>query len=60
MPGSDETRTITGWRQASRYYRRGPGLGWLLALLAIPASFVVLVVRADPAFNVMFSGSGIL
>ena len=36
MPGSDETRTITGWRQASRYYRRGPGLGWLLALLAIP------------------------
>ena len=36
MSGSDETRTITGWRQATRYYRRGPGLGWLLALLAIP------------------------
>jgi len=36
MPGSDETRTITGWRQATRYYRRTPGLGWLLALLAIP------------------------
>ena len=35
MPGSDETRTITGWRQATRYYRRTPGLGWLLALLAI-------------------------
>ena len=36
MSGSDETRTITGWRQATRYYRRNPGLGWLLALLAIP------------------------
>jgi peptidoglycan-binding protein ArfA len=36
MSGSDETRTITGWRQATRYYRRSPGLGWLLALLAIP------------------------
>ena len=36
MAASDETRTITGWRQASRFYRRPPGLGWLLALLAIP------------------------
>jgi len=36
MPGSDENLTITGWRQATRYYRRAPGLGWLLALLLIP------------------------
>jgi peptidoglycan-binding protein ArfA len=36
MSGSDETRTITGWRQASRYYRRTPGAGWLLALFVIP------------------------
>lgn len=36
MPDPDETRTITGWRTASRFYRRSPGLGWLLALLAIP------------------------
>ncbi len=36
MSDPDETRTITGWRTASRFYRRTPGLGWLLALLAIP------------------------
>lgn len=36
MSGSNETRTITGWRPATRYYRRAPGLGWLLALLAVP------------------------
>lgn len=36
MSGSDETRTITGWRQATRYWRRSPGLGWLLAALLIP------------------------
>ena len=39
MPGSDETRanrTTTEWRTESRFYRRPPGLGWLLALLAVP------------------------
>ncbi len=36
MSGSDETRTITGWRRTSRYWRRSPGLGWLIALLTIP------------------------
>lgn len=36
MPDPDETQTITGWRTASRLYRKTPGLGWLLALLAIP------------------------
>jgi peptidoglycan-binding protein ArfA len=36
MSDPDETRTITGWRTASRFYRKTPGLGWLLALLAIP------------------------
>lgn len=36
MPGSNETRTVTGWQTASKFYRRTPGLGWLLALLAIP------------------------
>lgn len=36
MSGSDQTRTITGWRQVSRYYRRSPGPGWLVALLVIP------------------------
>lgn len=36
MADPDETQTITGWRTASRFYRKTPGLGWLLALLAIP------------------------
>jgi peptidoglycan-binding protein ArfA len=36
MARSEENRTITGWRTASKLYRRPPGLGWLLALLAIP------------------------
>lgn len=35
MPGS-ESRTVTGWRRVSRFYRRPPGFGWLLALAAIP------------------------
>lgn len=35
MPGS-ENRTVTGWRKVSRFYRRRPGFGWLLALAAIP------------------------
>ena len=36
MAGSDQTRTTTGWRTASKFYRRPPGLGWLLALLLVP------------------------
>lgn len=36
MSDPDETQTITGWRTASRFYRTTPGVGWLLALLAIP------------------------
>ena len=39
MPDSEETRdtrTITGYRTDSTYYRRSPGAAWLLALLAIP------------------------
>ncbi|MCV7065031.1 OmpA family protein [Mycolicibacterium farcinogenes] len=36
MSGSDESQTITGWQTASKFYRRPPGLGWLLALAAVP------------------------
>jgi peptidoglycan-binding protein ArfA len=36
MSVSDEDRTITDWRTESRLYRRKPGLGWILALIAIP------------------------
>jgi len=36
MSGPNETRKVTGWQTASKFYRRPPGLGWLLALLAVP------------------------
>jgi peptidoglycan-binding protein ArfA len=36
MPDSDDSRTITGYRTDSKFYRRKPGGAWLLALLAIP------------------------
>ena len=37
MPEShDQTRTVTRWRTASKFYRQSPGRGWLLAMLAIP------------------------
>ena len=39
MTGSGNARvsaTATEWRRESRYYRRTPGLGWLLGLLLIP------------------------
>jgi peptidoglycan-binding protein ArfA len=36
MPDSEENRSITGWKSSSRFYRRPPGLGWLLALVAVP------------------------
>lgn len=42
MAGSEETRTTTQWRAASRFYRRPPGLPWLLALLAIPLLLAAL------------------
>ena len=38
MTGSGDARvsaTATDWRRESRYYRRTPGLGWLLGLLLI-------------------------
>lgn len=42
MTGSDDARvstTATEWRTESRFYRRSPGLGWLLGLLLIPLLF---------------------
>lgn len=42
MTGSGDARvsaTATEWRTESRYYRRSPGLGWLLGLLLIPLLF---------------------
>ncbi len=36
MADPEEIRTTTEWRRDSRFYRRPPGLGWLLSLLLIP------------------------
>jgi peptidoglycan-binding protein ArfA len=36
MLGSEDSRTITGYRTASKLYRRPPGVAWLLGLLAFP------------------------
>lgn len=36
MSGSEEDRTIADSRTESRFYRRKPGVGWLLALLVVP------------------------
>lgn len=42
MAGSEEERTVTDWRTESRFYRRKPGAGWLLAFLAVPALLAVI------------------
>lgn len=36
MSDTGEDRHITDWRTESKWYRRKPGAGWLLAFLAIP------------------------
>ena len=42
MSVSDEDRTITDWRTESTLYRRKPGLGWILALIAIPVLLALI------------------
>jgi peptidoglycan-binding protein ArfA len=51
MPSSDETRT-TEWRTASRFYRRPPGLGWLLGLAAVPLLLGAIGYHALPKAHV--------
>lgn len=36
MAGSGEAPETTEWRRASKFYRRSPGLPWLIGLVAIP------------------------
>lgn len=36
MSGSDDDRSIAGWRTESKFYRSRPGTGWLLTLIAVP------------------------
>jgi peptidoglycan-binding protein ArfA len=51
MPSSHETPT-TEWRTASRFYRRPPGLGWLLGLLVVPLLLGVIGYHALPKAHV--------
>ena len=36
MAGSDEAPEATKWRRTSKFYRRPPGLPWLIGLVVIP------------------------
>jgi peptidoglycan-binding protein ArfA len=36
MSGSEDDRATSQWRTESKFYRRQPGIGWLLALLVVP------------------------
>jgi len=36
MAGSDEAAEATKWRRISKFYRRPPGLPWLIGLVVIP------------------------
>lgn len=45
MAGSDDTHG-THWRTASRFYRKPPGIGWLLALVLIPLLLGAIGYRA--------------
>ena len=36
MAGSDEAPESTQWRRTSKFYRRSPGLPWLIGLVIIP------------------------
>lgn len=42
MADSEEERTVTDWRTESRFYRRKPGAGWLVAFLAVPVLLAVI------------------
>jgi peptidoglycan-binding protein ArfA len=36
MPGSGEAPANTQWRKVSKFYRRPPGIAWLVALVVVP------------------------
>jgi len=42
MAGSDEAPEATQWRPTSRFYRRFPGLPWLVGLIVIPLLLAVI------------------
>jgi peptidoglycan-binding protein ArfA len=42
MAGSDEVPGATQWRRTSKFYRRFPGLPWLISLVVIPLLLAVI------------------
>jgi peptidoglycan-binding protein ArfA len=42
MGGSDEAPEATEWRRTSKFYRRVPGLPWLVGLIVIPLLVAVI------------------
>ena len=42
MAGSDETPETTQWRRTSKFYRRPPGLAWLIGLVVLPLLLAVI------------------
>jgi peptidoglycan-binding protein ArfA len=42
MAGSDEAPEATEWRRTSKFYRRVPGLPWLVGLIVIPLLLAVI------------------
>jgi peptidoglycan-binding protein ArfA len=55
MTGSDEAPEHTQWRRTSKFYRRPPGLAWVIALAVIPLLLGVIGYggpdRNRPQFN---------
>ena len=42
MAGSDDAPDATEWRRTSKFYRRVPGLPWLIGLVVIPLLLAVI------------------
>ena len=42
MAGSDDAPEVTQWRRTSKFYRRLPGLPWLIGLVVIPLLLAVI------------------
>ncbi|HEY9303710.1 MAG TPA: OmpA family protein [Mycobacterium sp.] len=55
MGGSDDAPDATEWRRTSKFYRRVPGLAWLVGLIVIPLLLAVIGYgaqeRARPTAN---------
>ena len=55
MAGSDEAPEATQWRRTSKFYRRFPGLPWLVGLVVVPLLLAVIgygeLGRTGPTFN---------